>query len=209
MKTTAVAGIALVMLTLLAIVAIDEPVARAVSGSSMRAFVDGPMTAIEYAFGFPVSKWLTGAVLLVAAIVLFFVASQRQIAWLLLFVSLSQLSTRLIAGVLKNVFLRSRPFQGAESQWFVENGSSFPSGHAAHFWGLFFALALAFPRTRIPALVLALFVSLSRVVVNDHWVSDVTGSAAIAALVTVGWAVVFRRRLSRLQTAPPTSAPPA
>jgi len=209
MKTTAAAGIALALLTLFAVVALDEPVARAVSGSALRTYVDAPMTAIEYAFGFPVSKWLTGAVLLAAAAVLFFVASRRQTAWLLLFVSLSQLSTRLIAGVLKNVFLRSRPYQGAESRWFVEGGSSFPSGHAAHFWGLFFALALAFPRTRIPALVLALFVSLSRVLVNDHWLGDVTGSTAIAALVTAGWAVAFRTKISRSQTAPPTSAPRA
>jgi membrane-associated phospholipid phosphatase len=36
---------------------------------------------------------------------------------------------------------------------------------------------------RIPALVLAIAVSISRIVVNDHYVGDVLASAAIAALV--------------------------
>jgi membrane-associated phospholipid phosphatase len=101
---------------------------------------------------------------------------------------------------LKNVFLRTRPFQG-EDKFFVEGGSSFPSGHAAHFWGLFFAIAIAFPRLRIPFLILAIFVSIARVVVNDHYVGDVIGSAAIAALVAYALALAFRRRLSPLSAA--------
>ena len=195
MKTTrlAVVAAALVALTLLCLL-VDAPLASA------------PMTAIEYAFGFPVSKWLTGFALLLIAAVLFFIPRWRPAAWLFLFIGLSQLTTRLIAGVLKNVFERNRPYQAAG--WFVDGGSSFPSGHAAHFWGLFFALAIAFPRTRIPALVLAVFVSLSRVLVNDHYLSDVVASAAIAAMVTWGLALAFRRTLD-LRTAPPTASHPA
>ena len=51
----------------------------------------------------------------------------------------------------------------------------FPSGHGAHFWGLFFPLAFLFPRYRIPFLIIPLFISVARVGVNDHWCSDVLG----------------------------------
>lgn len=151
------------------------------------------MTAIEYVFLFPLSKFAFGALILLAALVLFPFARRRHTAWLLLFVSLSQLLTRLVAGVLKNVFLRTRPYEGLDDRWFVDGGSSFPSGHAAHFWGLVFAIAVAFPKLRIPALILAILVSLARVAVNDHYLGDVIGSAAIAALITCALVPLARR----------------
>ena len=67
--------------------------------------------------------------------------------------------------------------------------SSFPSGHAATILSLFFVwVFLAFKKIefRLKALVIfsllsfALFVSLSRVVVAAHWLSDVLGSIALA-----------------------------
>lgn len=190
------------LLTLLSIFAIDAPVARMISPAATRGFFDPAVTAIEYAFGFPLSKWLTGFVLLVVAAALFFVRRHRPLAWLLVFAGLSQLLARLVAGVLKNVFERTRPYEGLPDRWFTDGGSSFPSGHAAHFWGLFFGLSIVFPRLRIPLLVLAVFVSISRVMVNDHFVSDVVGSAAIAALVTAGLAAAFRRKMRPAVTAP-------
>jgi undecaprenyl-diphosphatase len=176
-------GAALTLLALLSIFLIDAPLARAIAPfvDANRAFADPFVTVLEYAFGFPVSKFLTGFVLVVAGAALF--AFRRPLARLLLYVGVAHLVSRLIAGVLKNVFLRARPYDANAGAFFVDNGSSFPSGHAAHFWALFFALALAFPRLRIPALILALLVSVSRVMVNDHFVGDVLGSAAICAFV--------------------------
>lgn len=186
------AALILTSLTFLAIGAMDTQVARTAGPSAAwwKTVVNPAIDMIEIAFGFPISKWLTGGAILLASIVLFFFARFRPTAWLLLFVSVSELATRLIAGVLKNVFLRLRPYETTVDRWFTEGGSSFPSGHAAHFWGLFFAMAVAFPKTRIPFLVLALFVSFARVVVNDHYVSDVLASGAIAALVTFGCALI-------------------
>jgi membrane-associated phospholipid phosphatase len=202
-------GLIFTSVTLVSIAAIDAQIARMIEPSVhwWKSIAGPPMTVIEIAFGFPISKWLTGAVILLAAIGLFFIRRHRPTAWLLLFVSLSQLITRLIAGVLKNVFLRERPYEIGDGRWFIEGGSSFPSGHAGHFWGLFFALAIAFPKTRIPFLILALFVSLARVVVNDHYVSDVLASGAIAAFVTygVGW-VVLRRVSARVEDVVPDQA---
>ena len=67
--------------------------------------------------------------------------------------------------------------------------SSFPSGHAATILSLFFVwIFLAFNKKefRFKALAIfsllsfALLVSLSRVVVAAHWLSDVLGSIAVA-----------------------------
>lgn len=155
------------------------------------------MNGVELLFGFALSKFATGYAIVLAAVALLPFRRSRPFAWGLLFVGITHLATRLIAGVLKNVFLRSRPFEalaggGWRDAFFVPGGSSFPSGHAAHFWALFFAVAIAFPKLRIPALILAIGVSMARVAVNDHYVSDVVASAAIAALVSVACARIMR-----------------
>lgn len=182
-------GLALTVLTLLSIFFIDAPHAV-----FLRAPLGASIHVIEVAFGFPVSKWLTGFVLVVVGAVLW---KARPWAPLVVYVGLTELLTRLIAGVLKNVFLRTRPFDATSGDaWFVDGGSSFPSGHGAHFWGLFFAIAIAFPRLRIPFLILALYVSAARILVNDHYAGDILGSAAIAAFTAWALAFAFRRRLT-------------
>jgi membrane-associated phospholipid phosphatase len=182
-------GLALTVFTVLSIFFLDAP-----HPVYWRGPLDASMHVIEVAFGFPISKWLTGFVLVVAGAVLW---KARPWAPLVVYVGLTELVTRLIAGVLKNVFLRTRPFDARSGDaWFVDGGSSFPSGHGAHFWGLFFGVAIAFPRLRIPFLILALYVSAARILVNDHYVGDVLGSAAIAGFTAWGLAFAFRRRLT-------------
>ena len=186
------AGAALLALTLLAIFLVDVPLASLLAPSS-RATATAlamPMTILESLFLIPLSKFAFGAAIVLVALVLF--PFRRPVAWLLLYVGLTHLVTRLIAGVLKNVFLRKRPFEGS-AEFFVDGGSAFPSGHAAHFWALFFALAIAFPRLRWPALVLAVLVSIARVIVNDHYLGDVLGSATIAALVAYALSPIAHR----------------
>lgn len=197
-------GLALAAVAALSVWTIDRAIALALQpfAADNGAMLHPIVSAIEIVFAFPISKFATGLALVAAALVMFAVARWRPAAWLVLFVGVSHLVTRLIAGVLKNVFLRARPDEALASadRFFVSGGSSFPSGHAAHFWALFFALAVAFPKLRIPALVLALFVSVARVAVNDHYVSDVIASAAIAAFVTAGCSlVILGRRRARLR----------
>ena len=117
-----------------------------------------------------------------------------------------QLVTRLVAGVLEGILPRLRPFEvlavgGWDSQWFRTHGSSFPSGHAAHFWGLFFPLALVRPRLAMWFLPVPLFISAARIAVNDHFLSDVAAAAAIAA--------VFALAASHLPVAARADARPA
>lgn len=194
-------AIVLSLVALVSVLLVDHPLAAAIhrahslGASVLQAFIGG----IETVFGFSISKWLTGVVLIAAGLLMFISSAHRAVGWIFLFFGATQLTTRLVAGVLKNVFLRPRPLDaiasGVPGQFFT-SGGSFPSGHAAHFWPLFFAAVIAVPRLRWPALVLAAAVSLSRVLVNDHYLSDVLASAAIAAFVALGYARLFRSRLT-------------
>lgn len=194
-------GVVLAALAAIAVFTVDGPIATSLQSAAAqnRAFFNPFVTVVEYVFGFPLSKFATGFAILAASLIAFAVPKWRGAARLLLFVGTTHLIARLAAGVLKNVFLRARPDDalasgGWRDQFFVDGGSSFPSGHAAHFWALFFALAVAFPRLRIPALVLAVAVSVARVAVNDHYVSDVLASASIAALISFLCALLILKR---------------
>ena len=118
---------------------------------------------------------------------------------MLLFIACAQFVTRFAAGTLKGVFERLRPFEVIQAgnwdwKFFSGHGNSFPSGHGAHFWGLFFPIAFLFPQYRIPLLIVPLFISVARVGVNDHWCSDVLGSISIAAAITLLFIWLFRMK---------------
>jgi membrane-associated phospholipid phosphatase len=154
-------------------------------------------TAGELITGFPVSKYLPAFVLVLAGAGMLAVDRRFTRAKFFFYVGLTFFLTRLIAGVLKTVFERMRPFELVATQhhgntFFVDGGSSFPSGHAAHFWGLFFPLVLIFPGLRVPLSIVPVAICIARVAVNDHYLSDVIASALLAILVAVGLAKLFR-----------------
>ncbi|MEY2520163.1 MAG: hypothetical protein QOF24_1922 [Verrucomicrobiota bacterium] len=190
-----------IVLTFLSIFFFDQPIAAFVqrAGGRQSVILQQGTHWLEVASGFPIARYFLTYVLLGAGAILFAWRSTRSAAWILLFVGSAQLVTRLSAGTLKGVFNRLRPFeviQAGNWEWkfFGDHGSSFPSGHGAHFWGLFFPLAFVFPRYRIPLLILPLFISVARVGVNDHWCSDVIASSAIAALITLLFIWLFRMK---------------
>jgi undecaprenyl-diphosphatase len=74
---------------------------------------------------------------------------------------------------------------------------SFPSGHATMSFACAVVLAGAFPRCRIPLLLLAAAVAWSRVYVGVHYPLDVLAGAALGA--AIGYAVL--RGLPRLEAA--------
>lgn len=195
-----------IVLTLLSIFFFDQPIAayvQRVGGRQSPVLQEGTHW-LEIATGMPVARYLLSLVLLGLGATLFVPRSTRAIAWLLLFVGSTQLVTRLVAGVLKNVFERLRPFEVIQAgnwdwKFFTGHGNSFPSGHSAHFWGLFFPLLSLFPRYRLPLLIVPVFISIARVGVNDHWCSDVIASAGLAALFTLVFVWLFR--IKRSETA--------
>ena len=188
-----------VVLTLLSIFLFDQPIAAFVQragGRESKILQEGTHW-LEIATGFPIGHYFLSCLLLGLAAILFVPPSTRAFGWMLLFVGSVQLTTRLIAGVLKGVFERLRPFEVIQAgnwdwKFFSGHGSSFPSGHSAHFWGLFFPLIFLFPRYRLPLLIIPVFISIARVGVNDHWCSDVVASAGLAALLTLVFIRLFR-----------------
>lgn len=196
-----------IALTFLSIFLLDQPVAAFFqrAGGRESPVFQGGTHWLEIASGFSIHRYFLTYLLLGAAAVLFIAKSTRHLAWIFLFVGSTNFVTRLVAGVLKNVFNRLRPFEAIEagnwdSYFFGERGSSFPSGHSAHFWSLFLPLAFLFPRYRIPLLIIPIFITIARVGVNDHWSSDVIASAGLAALVTFAFAWVFRMKTTTTES---------
>jgi membrane-associated phospholipid phosphatase len=193
--------VAAIGLTFLSIFLLDQPIAaffQRAGGRQSPVFQEGTHW-LEIASGFTIHRYFLPYLLLGAAAVLFIARSTRHLAWIFLFVGSTNFVTRLVAGVLKNVFSRLRPFEVIEAgnwdwHFFGDRGSSFPSGHSAHFWSLFLPLAFLFPRYRIPLLIIPIFITIARVGVNDHWSSDVLASAGLAALVTFAFGWIFRMK---------------
>ncbi|HEX8504690.1 MAG TPA: phosphatase PAP2 family protein, partial [Hymenobacter sp.] len=64
------------------------------------------------------------------------------------------------------------------------SNDSFPSTHTAIYFSLFLPVAVAFPRYRVPLLVLPGFVALGRLVLGVHYLSDVWFSVWLVAAFT-------------------------
>jgi membrane-associated phospholipid phosphatase len=201
-------------LTFLSIFFLDQPIAAFVQkvGGRSSVILQQGTSFLEVISGFPIARYALSYALLTAGLVLSFWNSTRSAAWMLLFIGCAQFVTRIAAGTLKGVFERLRPFeviQAGDWDWkfFGGQGNSFPSGHGAHFWGLFFPLAFLFPRYRIPFLIIPLFISVARVGVNDHWCSDVLGSIAIAAAITLFFIWIFRMKPAQTAEEPSPTTP--
>ena len=189
------------VLTLLGIFFFDQPIAAFVqrAGGRQSVVLQGGTHWLEIVTGQTIDRYFLTYVLLGLAALLFISKASRPIAWIPLFVGTAQLATRLMAGVLKNVFERLRPFEAIQAgnwdwKFFSGHGNSFPSGHSAFFWGLFFPLAYRFPRYRLPLLIVPVFITIARPGVNDHWCSDVFASAGLAALITLALTWLVRMK---------------
>jgi hypothetical protein len=103
--------------TIVAIWLVDGFVAAAMRphAAANHALADPFITALEYLFAIRLSKFATGIAIVIAALVLFAMKGRRPTAWLVLYVGLVHLATRLVAGVSKNVFLRLRPYEALKT----------------------------------------------------------------------------------------------
>jgi membrane-associated phospholipid phosphatase len=197
-KTLGWISVALLIATLLSIALIDRPLALLIFnqlGGATRA-AGSFTTALEWIFAFDISKYLYAFALLLvgAGLHLFDRRAARARAWY--FVGATLLFSRVISGTLKNVFERVRPEEFIKSRapgdFFLDGGSSFPSGHSAFYFGLLFPLALLFPRFKWPLLACAALAGLSRVFEVDHYLSDILASALVATALTFCFATLFR-----------------
>jgi len=111
------------------------------------------------------------------------------------FVLVSIAGAGVIAALLKYLIGRARPSQFLEhGAYYVSPATvdsefaSFPSGHSTNLFALAFSLAVFFPRARIPLLLLAAGIALSRVIIGEHFLSDFVGGALLAFLFVTWWA---------------------
>ena len=181
---------------------LDRPLARAFARLD-----PGTDAAFRFITGFGVS---TGYLVIAAVLALgFALAGRRRAAWRATFVFVTVAGAGLAGDILKPVFGRARPrlylndgiygftWHGAhEAYW------SFPSGHAITIVSLAAALAVIERRFRPLYAALALAVMASRVVLDQHYLSDLLAGAFLAG--TTAWALAawFRRAGIELSDSP-------
>jgi len=141
-----------------------------------------------------ISNFLLGPILMIAGGVLFLLSSTRRNGWMFLYVGAVQFTSTVVADLAKPLIGRLRPDEAIAGvdKW-LAGGNAFPSGHTAFYAGLFFPLMLIAPRWTFLFAIPPLYVAAARVLENDHYLSDVTASLALAALVTGGLAFILRR----------------
>ena len=141
-----------------------------------------------------ISNFLLGPILLIAGGVLLVLRSTRRNGWMCVYVGAVQFTTTVVADLAKPLIGRLRPEEAiAGVDTWLAAGNAFPSGHTAFFAGLFFPLMLIAPRWTFLFAIPPLFIAAARVLENDHYLSDVSASLALAALVTGGLAFIFGR----------------
>lgn len=139
-------------------------------------------------------------ILVWAALVLFGGNRGRWVA--LMLIPLVAATDQLSASVIKPLVGRSRPCEvlGSIHLWYglegwittpaevvrsYKSSFSFPSSHATNITGAMLFLGLAFRKTLLPLLIVAVLVSWSRVYIGVHWTSDIIVGMALGALL--GW----------------------
>ena len=99
---------------------------------------------------------------------------------------------------LKNVIARTRPYEVIEGLTrLIEKPSdySFPSGHTASSFVVAVVLYLELPKKYgVPALILAVFISVSRLYLGVHYPTDVLVGAITGSLIAVAVHKYFLRK---------------
>lgn len=163
---------------------LDATIARWTAGAAPGSVWDHGTQWLDLLTLKAISNFLLGALLLAAAAALLAVRRTRALGWPLLYLASVQAVVTVAADLSKPPFGRLRPFeaaaQGGADIWFV-GANSFPSGHVAFYAGLFLPLIVLLPRWTLLWVLPPLFVAAARVVENDHYLSDVAASLALAA----------------------------
>ena len=141
---------------------------------------------------------LAGLILLAAAFVpvggrvanLVLVSLVMRLHYLFLAIALPGLAVTVIKGLIGRMRpSESGPFVYIPWTWRHEY-ASLPSGHSTTAFAAAVAIATLWPRTRIPLLIFAVVIAVSRVVITAHFVSDVVAAAFVGsfgAIVVRNW----------------------
>ncbi len=183
----------------IAIVTVDQPLARFLAQYRPLAIWDHVMGSLEWAVGLQLIPWTSGIALVLALLVTLAVPRWRREVPAWMFVAAVHLLSRIAMVEIKDLTGRLRPLEwlqrGGDETFGWVNGISYPSGHVVLFASLVIpAIALA-PRLW-PLFSIVVFVCLARMVASAHYLSDVLGSISLVALVTwlCGYAIRPLRR---------------
>ena len=120
---------------------------------------------------------------------------------LFLVVLLTHLASQGCSNVLKGMVHRLRPevlfgrgYVGTGLWQMGAHNDSFPSTHTAIYFSLFLPLAVAFPRWRVPLLVLPGLIGIGRLVLGMHYPSDVWFSLWLVVAFTFLFGLLTRPR---------------
>jgi membrane-associated phospholipid phosphatase len=104
--------------------------------------------------------------------------------------------TKVVLGRLRPAYLVEQDTAGFTFFHFDFSANTFPSGHAQAIFAVAATLCLAWPRARIPLVTVAACVAASRVILADHFVSDVLVGAylGIASVILLKPIIVDRDR---------------
>ena len=109
-----------------------------------------------------------------------------------LFLFWNILISGLFTQILKHIIGRPRPTMLFEFNYnsldffnFESKFHSFPSGHSTTVFAVAFALFYLFPRLKNLWLIFAIVIALTRVIITEHFMSDIIAGAFIAYLVSI------------------------
>jgi membrane-associated phospholipid phosphatase len=194
---TSVAG-AFALLALAGILVLDRPLAIWAGGQPRGDTIWRSGTELlDFVFQKQRSNFAVGTVLLLLGGLLLILWRTRSKGWMLLYVGAVQFATTAVALLVRPVLGRLPPNEamanpGAADSWLV-GGQAFPADHVAFYAGLFFPLMLILPRWTFLFAIPPLFVAAGGVLSNQHYLSDVSASMALAAVVTGGLAFILGR----------------
>jgi membrane-associated phospholipid phosphatase len=198
-RTLLLVAAAAAALTAVAILAVDAPAARALAevdtGSAPVRGLDFLLHWLDTLTFMNLPRGRLATVLIVAGAIAWF--WRRPVGHALLLFGITHAISRVGGSYLKPVLGRWRPAEALErgqldGTFFQDGGISFPSGHVGHYAALAFAVAVLWPRARVPAFAVLGVVVVARVARNAHWISDVTGAITLAAAAAAAAAAMLR-----------------
>jgi len=136
-----------------------------------------------------VGDWPSHAIAGAVGIGIAFAAKSK--VWVRIF--LAMLLALALAGVASRLVKitagRARPLVSTQRQWsgprFSSNYNAFPSGHTASTTAFFVALLLRRKKIGAALLPIPILIALSRILLNAHYLSDVTFAAILGVLCAV------------------------
>jgi membrane-associated phospholipid phosphatase len=182
------------LLTAAGLAGVDAIVAAAVQPPPAGSLWDQGMAWLDAATALQTWDYLAGSVLLIAGLLLLVLAATRPTGFALLYIGLVQLLCYGAAELSASWLGRVRPIEALSGGdvWFG-GGNSFPSVHAAFYGGLFLPLILFFPRLTPVWAAAPLFAAAALVMQQQHHLSDVGASLALAAALAALLAFVGER----------------